>query len=238
MTASVVIEQPNYIPWLGYFDLVRQASIMVWYDDVQYTKRDWRNRNRVAGAAAPEWLTIPVKTRGHFDQRICEVEIDDTQPWVRRHLGTLRRCYGGAPYYDVVQDIVVARLGAGYRLLSDLTIAVNEAICEVLGLRPLFVRSSQLPRKTLDRQERLIEICRQLAATTYLSGPAARAYIEPQRFAKADLDLRYVVYDYPPYPRGEGPFLPKLSVIDALAWLGPDRTAAFLASHGDRTVAA
>src|SRR4029450_6585118 len=97
---TVVIEQPNYIPWLGYVDLIRQSDVWIWYDDVQYTRRDWRNRNRIAGND-PLWLTIPVKAKGGFAQRICDVQIDDAQPWARRHLDMIRRCYARAPFFSL-----------------------------------------------------------------------------------------------------------------------------------------
>lgn len=238
MKRTVVIEQPNYIPWLGYFDLIRQSDLWIWYDDVQYTKRDWRNRNRIAGRVSPEWLTIPVKTKGNFAQLISEVEIDQSQDWGRRHLQTLCRCYGGAPFFGAVYDVVASALEACHHRLADLTIALNEAICALLRFTPQFVRSSRIPRTNTDRQKRLVEICGAVGATTYLSGPAARAYIEPRTFADAGMNLRYISYAYPPYARGDAPFIPNLSVIDALAWLGPVGTAAFLATHGARTVAA
>src|SRR5437588_7818829 len=102
MSGTVGIVQPSYIPWAGFFDLIRQSDVWVWYDDVQYTKRDWRNRNRIAGGTNVEWLTIPVKTKGRFAQRICDVEIDYLQPWARRHLETLRRWYAAAPFFASV----------------------------------------------------------------------------------------------------------------------------------------
>jgi hypothetical protein len=228
----VVIEQPNYIPWLGYFDLLAQSDVWVWYDDVQYTKRDWRNRNRVAADGEPLWLTIPVQTKGRYEQPICEVEIDYAQPWVRRHLATLRRCYGRAPYFDAVYAIVSAALERGHARLADLTIELNESLCAYLGLRRRFLRSSALAGIEGRKQERLLSICRRLGAATYLSGPAARDYIAPAAFAAAGVALRYIVYDYPPYSRGGRPFVPRLSILDPLVWLGPAETAAFLMRHG------
>jgi hypothetical protein len=226
----VVIEQPNYIPWLGYFDLLSQADIWVWYDDVQYTRRDWRNRNRVAAGDEPSWLTVPVKTRGRYAQRICDVEIDYEQPWVRRHLATVRRCYGRAPHFAVVDGLLRAALEAGHQRLAELTITLNVALCACLGLRPQFLRGS--PRGEVgERQERLIAICRRLGATTYLSGPAARAYSEPQAFTDAGLALRYIDYDYPPSERGGFPFVSQLSILDPLAWLGSAATAELLRRH-------
>jgi hypothetical protein len=226
----VVIEQPNYIPWLGYFDLVAQADVWVWYDDVQYTRRDWRNRNRIAAGGEPSWLTVPVKSRGRYTQRICDVEVDYEQPWTRRHLAAVRHCYGRAPHFTLVYELMRTALEAGHQRLAELTIMLNEAIFGCLGLSPQLRRSSSLGELG-GRQERLIAICRRLGGTTYLSGPAARAYIEPQGFVEAGLALRYIAYDYAPYDRGGLPFVPQLSILDPLAWLGPAGTAELLATH-------
>jgi WbqC-like protein len=231
VTRTVVIEQPNYIPWCGYFDLVRQSDVWVWYDDVQYTKRDWRNRNRVAGDVA-EWLTIPVKTKGRFAQRICDVEIDDSQPWRRRHLETIRRCYARAPFFEPMFALIQSSLASDFTCLADLTIHINEAICSLIGFSPSFLRSSQLQRTGSSGEKRLIETCRCVGGDVYLSGPAARAYIDPRAFAAAGIELRYIVYDYPPYARGSKPFVPNLSIIDMLAWLGPRGTDEYLAAQG------
>lgn len=238
MRRTVAIVQPNYIPWLGYFDLIRQSDVWVWYDDVQYTRRDWRNRNRVARGGEPLWLTIPVKSKGRYEQRIRDVEIDCEQRWIDRHLKTLRSCYARAPFFDRVEPLLAGALQAEHRYLTDLTISLNESICALLHIAPRFLRSSRLTSAVAERQERLIAICRAAGGTTYLSGPAARAYIEPRRFADAGIELRYIVYDYPPYPRGSYAFVPNLSIVDALAWIGPEATSAFLAAHGRSEVEA
>ncbi len=227
MKRTVVIEQPNYVPWIGYFDLIRQSDVWVWYDDVQYTRRDWRNRNRIA-AGAGEWLTIPVITKGRFRQPICDVEVDDARPWRRHHLDSIRRCYARAPFFQPMFEVMESALGASDNRLADLTIRLNESICVLLGLRPAFRRSSQMPRVIGTRDERLIRICRSVAGKVYLSGPAARAYIDPHAFAAADIELRYILYDYPPYTRGAREFVPNLSILDLLSWLGPHGTVAYL----------
>jgi WbqC-like protein family len=234
MDRKVAIIQSNYIPWKGYFDLIGQVDEFVLYDDAQYTKRDWRNRNRIAADEA-EWLTIPVNTRGRFSQLICEAEIDDTRPWRRQHLESFRRCYARAPFFQPVFSLLEEALLSGETCLADLTIRLSESICAMLELQRTFVRSSQLPHTSSGREERLIEICRAVEGNVYLSGPTARAYIDPRVFAAADVELRYVIYDYAPYPRGPRPFVPNLSIVDALAWLGPRGTAEYLATQGGKS---
>jgi hypothetical protein len=232
MRRTVVIEQPNYLPWIGYFDLIRQSDIWIWYDDVQYTKRDWRNRNRVAFGDAAEWLTIPVRTKGRFTQRICDVEVDHSRPWIRQHLETIRRCYARAPFFEPVFAVVKDAFDAGDTRLADLTIRLNEAICAHIGLHSTFVRSSHITTPVGRGARRLIDICRAVEGNVYLSGPAARAYIDSSEFAEAGIELRYVVYDYPRYERGGWPYLPNLSILDILAWLGPGGVTGYLDTHG------
>ena len=149
---------------------------------------------------------------------------------MRHHLATVRSVYGRAPHYPQVYELLRAALEGGHQRLADLTITLNEALAGWLGLRPRFLRSSSLAVSG-GRQDRLITICRGLDATTYLSGPAARAYIDPGAFTDAGLTLRYIVYDYPPYERGGLPFIPRLSILDPLAWLGPAATRELLAGR-------
>ncbi len=219
------------MPWIGYFDLIRQSDVWVWYDEVQYTKRDWRNRNRIAAGAA-EWLTIPVNTKGRFTQSIRNVGIDESRPWRRQHLESIRRCYAHAPYFQKMFEVMERALLAPGSSLAGLTIALNESICALIGLQPRFLRSSQMPPRLGGREERLLEICHAVEGTVYLSGPAARAYIDPRAFAAAGIELRYIVYDYPPYARGPRDWVPNLSILDALAWLGPRGTADYLEAFG------
>ena len=231
MSRVAVILQPSYLPWIGYFDLLSQADVWVWYDDVQFTRRDWRNRNRVAGDGDPQWLTVPVKSRGRFEQKILDVEIDDSRPWQRKHLETVRRLYLKAPHTEEVLDVLRQELNRRPERLADLTIDVAEALAARLGFAPRFVRSSTLTDTPGRRDQRLIAICQRLDAGVYLSGPAARAYIDPTNFQAASIELRYAIYEYPPYPRGGQRFVPRLSIVDALSWLGPRATAAYIREH-------
>lgn len=225
-----VVEQPSYLPWLGYFDLMAQADVWVWLDDVQYTKRDWRNRNRVAAKEEAEWLTIPVRSSGRYDQEIRGVEIDYGRSWRRKHLATLDRCYGRAPHFGCVRDLIEEAFASQPTLLADLVIHLGESLAKLLGLAPEFRRSSAMALQETNRQARLIEICRESCASTYLSGPAAKAYIAPATFEERGIELRYIVYGYPEYWRGGQRFVEHLSIVDALAWIGASATATLL--HG------
>jgi hypothetical protein len=222
----VVIEQPNYFPWVGYFDLMAQADVWVWYDDVQYTRRDWRNRNQVAGRdGVASWLTVPVQSRGRFDQLICDVALDNSIPWARRHLATLRHCYAQAPFFARLWPPLEELLSRPWTQLAALTVELGEQVAAWLGIAPTFLRSSTLTDVSGTRQERLLAICQRLHAGTYLSGPRAQAYIEPTGFIAAGHGLRYVIYGDYPYPR-PGSCRQPLSVLDPLFWIGPEATRA------------
>ena len=229
---TLAILQPNYLPWVGNFDLVAQSDIWVWFDDVQYTRRDWRNRNRVAGAGDPIWLTVPVKHGSRDSLRICDVEIDQHGGWGGRHLETIRHCYTRAPHFGETFELIRRSLEVGHGRLADLAIELNEKICAALGLRRTFVRSSTLAGITGAKTDRLLAICEKLGAGSYLSGPAAGAYLEAERFRQRGIEVRYAVYQYPRYERGDHPFVERLSIVDPLCWVGASEVAGWLARPG------
>jgi len=211
--------QSSYIPWRGYFDLIRQSDIFVFHDDIQYTKQDWRNRNRIKTAAGLIWLSIPVRkatARGAID----EVEIDNEQDWGRKHWHAIETHYDNAPFFSQYADFFKANLTRHWDRLSHLNVYLISNICDALGIRTKFIDSRSLGltgRKT----ERLIQICRACDATRYLSGPSARNYIEPDKFKAIGVEIEYMVYDYPPYPQQFGPFVEGASIIDLLFNCGP-----------------
>ena len=220
----LVVEQPNYVPWLGYFDLLDQSDMWVWYDDVQYTRRDWRNRNRVARGGEPIWLTVPVASQDHRDKPICEIEIDHSRLWVRKHLGVLKHFYRSAPFFGPVFELVQNHVEQAPPLLADFTIGLNEDLCSLMGIETQLFRSSRMSGLEGAKERRILAICRQLRPSTYLSGPAARSYLEAGTFERKGIALRYISYGYEEYPRSG--FSPRtdLSVLDALFWIGPSAT--------------
>jgi WbqC-like protein family len=216
-----VILQPSYIPWRGYFDLIHRADVFVFYDDVQYDKNGWRNRNRIKTARGTQWLTIPVPQKGVVSGRIpinAMAPIGDA--WAREHVAALTQSYGEAPFFD---DEWLRRLYADPpSLLADFTIATTIELAARLGIRDTrFLRSSAL-RATGHKTDRVIEVLREVGATHYLSGPSARDYIEPEKFAGAGIELEWMTYEYPEYPQLHPPFDPFVTVLDLLFMTGPD----------------
>jgi hypothetical protein len=198
---SIAIVQSNYIPWRGYFDLIRAADEFVILDSVQFTKNDWRNRNRIAGAAGAQWLTIPVRTAGRWPQPIAEAEVSDPG-WARRHWQSIRQNYSRAPRFRTVGE----RLEEAYRRaaaeprLSEINRLFLDAMCGLLHIATP-IGSSQLYPDHEDRVERLIGICKAAGANRYLSGPRAKAYLDPARFAAAGIEVEYFEYGVCPEPR-------------------------------------
>lgn len=212
----VVIVQSNYIPWKGYFDLIRRADELVLYDDVQYTRRDWRNRNRIKTRDGLQWLTIPVAVKGNYDAPIKEIRVAEVG-WAERHWKTIRRAYARAPFFDLYADAVAGMYArAGSDRLSDVNRLFIERIASLLGIPTRISTSMEYPL-VAGKTERLVDLCRQLDATEYLSGPSARAYIDADQFAAAGITLTYMDYSgYPDYPQLFPPFEHAVTVLDLL----------------------
>lgn len=219
-----VILQPSYIPWRGYFDQIRKADVFVFYDDVQYDKHGWRNRNRIKNSQGGQWLTIPVHAQGVVVDSlpINRIEIAWEQPWAERHWRALRENYAKAPYFQHyagwLEDVYRPRP----EKLVDFTIPLTIEIAGKLGIcQTRFLRASSLEAEG-QKTDRLISILRQLGADHYISGPSAGSYIEPEKFAAAGIQLEYMQYNYPEYPQLHPPFDPFVSILDLLLMTGPD----------------
>jgi hypothetical protein len=217
----VAISQPNYIPWKGYFDIIQAVDVFVVLDDVQYTQRDWRNRNRIKLASgASSWLTVP--TLGGRNQAIHEVLVDRGQDWARKHGEALRHSYARTPFFARYHSRFVEIVSSGHERLVDLDIALTRQICEWLGLEREVLRSSELGGAGT-KDERLLDLIAKVGGDFYLSGPAARDYIVPERFARAGVELAYHDYSgYPEYPQVSEPFDHYVTVLDLLFAVGPD----------------
>jgi hypothetical protein len=217
---TLVVLQPSYLPWLGYFDQMRKADVFVWYDDVQFDKHGWRNRNRIKGLKGPAWLTVPVLHKGRTLQAINAVEIDNRQPWRRKHLLSVKQLYARAPFTDAVLQRFAGILDRPWQRLVDLNMAITEWLASELAIGTPRHRASQLGIEG-NRGGRLIELCRHFRATRYLSGDSARDYIDIERFRAAGVELAWHSYQHPSYPQLHGDFVPYLSALDLLLNLGP-----------------
>lgn len=223
MMKTVVIVQSNYIPWKGYFDLMHDADEFILFDDRQYTKRDWRNRNQVKAEAGLQWLTIPVEVKGKFDQRIDETVIAD-RGWASSHWKTLVQLYRQAPHFKTYADRVEAlyRSAADEPMLSLVNRLFLEGVGSILGLATRLTWSTDFPGVE-GKTERLIGLCKATGARRYISGPAARGYIQDELFEEAGVELLFKSYfGYPEYPQLHPPFAHGVTVLDLLFNVGPD----------------
>jgi hypothetical protein len=217
---KVAVVQSNYIPWKGYFDLMARVDEFVLYDDVQYTRRDWRNRNRLKTPQGVQWLTIPVQVKGRYLQRIDETFVSDPN-WSERHWATLEGWYSKAPYFSSYKSLLEDMYkNTRERKLSAINRRFLQTLRDALGIDTPLSSSSDYPgegRKT----ERLLSICRASGATHYLSGPAAREYLDEDAFATAGIAVEWMSYEgYPEYPQLHPPFEHAVSVLDLLLNVG------------------
>jgi hypothetical protein len=218
----ISIIQSCYIPWRGFFDLIGRCDQYVMFDHVQYSKRHWHNRNIVKTAAGPQWLTIPVISKGRYEQTIDAVEIE--KPWAEQHWRALELAYRRAPFFDSLGQTVHRwyERAAKQALLTEVNAIFLGEIAGLLGLGTRIVRDTAYPAGGV-KSERLLQIVRAAGADRYLSGPSAKAYFDEPLFAKAGIEVEWMSYDgYAEYPQLHGPFEPAVSVLDLLFNVGPD----------------
>ena len=218
---TLVVLQPGYLPWLGFFDQMRRSDVFVYYDDVQFDKHGWRNRNRIKTPAGPLWLTVPVLHRGLGNPQIVDTRIDRTTPWARKHVRTIRQYYARAPFIDRYLPQLEEQLERPWTHIAELDIAVAGLLGRWLSLEPRIYRSSEL-KVAGDKSERLLNLCRHFGATRYLSGDAAREYLDVDLFARHGVAVEWQNYRHPVYPQQHGAFLPFLSALDLLLNCGDD----------------
>ena len=218
----LAIVQSSYIPWKGYFDLINSVDEFVLFDDMQYTRRDWRNRNRIKTPRGPAWLSIPVSSKGQFDEAIRRIRVDDAD-WASRHWRTIRANYARAPHFRTWSDrLEPLYLDCRESYLSDVNRRFLSAICEMLGIRTRLSWSWEYDLED-GKTERLVSICRQAGAGVYVTGPSAAAYLDAQLFRDAGIELIYFDYAaYPEYRQLYPPFEHRVSVLDLLLNEGPD----------------
>jgi hypothetical protein len=231
---SVAIVQSSYVPWKGYFDLIGRVDEFIIYDDVQYTRRDWRNRNRLKTPDGVRWLTIPVRVKGRYHQRIDETLIDDPS-WASRHWASLRTWYGRAPFFELYRPVLEdLYLGTNDLSLSRINRRFLQTLCDILCIRTDLSWSSDYPCEG-EKTSRLISICKAAGASRYLTGPAARSYLDEDSFRAEGIAVEWMTYEgYPAYPQPYPPFDHHVSVLDLLFNVGEDATRYMLGGAYER----
>jgi hypothetical protein len=218
----VAIVQSNYIPWKGYFDLINSVDEFILFDDVQYTARDWRNRNKIKTAHGVIWLSIPIEVKGQYFQKIRDARVSDPT-WRVRHWKSMTQAYGKARYFAQYRKCLEELYrSSSAQYLSEINYVFLSTLCSLLGIHTHITWSSNydlVPGKT----ERLVSLCQQAGATEYVSGPAAKSYLDETLFATAGIQVRWMDYfGYPEYSQLFPPFEHAISVIDLLFNEGPN----------------
>ncbi|MBU2623840.1 MAG: WbqC family protein [Proteobacteria bacterium] len=213
---KIAIVQSNYIPWKGYFDLIAAVDEFILYDDMQYTRRDWRNRNQIKTPQGLQWLTVPVKVKGKYHQTIRETEIEGVD-WAKSHWKSLYQNYRRAKHFNALaQELEPLYLQTEYSHLSQLNRSLIEWVCSKLGIKTII--SNSWDYQLIDgRSERITDLCVKAGGREYISGPAARDYIDETVFAEGGIKLTWFDYTgYPEYPQLWGDFTHGVSILDLL----------------------
>jgi hypothetical protein len=219
----VAIVQSSYIPWKGYFDLIRASDEFILLDDVQFTKRDWRSRNQIKTRQGLMWLTIPVRTKGLYTQLIQDTHVTDGR-WAAKHWATIQASYARSPFFSWIAEVLapVYRDLATEPRVSGINHRLTLALCRLLGITTPITWSTDYGAPA-GKNERLLELCRKAGATRYLSGPSARGYVDEPMFAAAGITVEFADYSgYPEYPQPYPPFEHAVSVVDLLCCTGPE----------------
>lgn len=221
---KIIITQSNYIPWKGYFDSINMVDEFVLYDDMQFTRRDWRNRNQIKTRDGVKWLTIPVEVKGKYFQKIKETKISEPD-WAEKHWNTIIHNYSRAKYFNEYKQIFEKLyLDSKEEYLSKVNYNFIKTICEILGIKTKMIWSDEF-NLLEEKTERLVDICKTLGATDYYSGPAAKAYMNEELFEKEDIRVHYFDYSgYPEYEQLHGEFTHAVSIIDLIFNEGPNST--------------
>ncbi len=218
---KVAILQSNYIPWKGYFDMIAAVDEFILYDDMQYTRRDWRNRNQIKTPQGAQWLTVPVLVKGKYHQKIRETEIDGAD-WAAAHWKALVQNYKRTPHFESVAAwLEPIYVGESFTHISELNRRLIEKVCAYLGINTKITNSWDYILAE-GKTERLAQLCRQAGGTEYVSGPAAKDYVEAQVFSDLNIKLTWFDYaGYPEYPQQWGDFIHGVTILDLLFNCGP-----------------
>jgi len=222
----IAVLQPGYLPWLGFFEQMLSVDVFVLYDDVQYDRRGWRNRNRLKSPNGPVWLTVPVIQKGKYHQIIRDVIIDNSRPWRKKHIGTVETFYRKAPYFERLFPEFSEILNRDWEYLWELDLALIRWMSGIIGIGTPIKLASEL-HVPGTKSERLLEICHKLGADEYYSGAAARHYLDLSLFSASwevagGVKVHFQEYNHPVYPQLHGQFVSHLSTLDLLMIAAPE----------------
>jgi len=216
----VTIHQPEHLPWLGFFDKMRQADMLVLLDTTQFAKNDFQNRNRIKTRSGSSWLTVPVFSKGASKQSITDVEICNDGKWGKRCWSLIYENYREAPYFARHKPFFEELYARKWSKLADLNVMIIQYLTEQLGLKTELVTASELGIYGRGATSVLVTICRSLGADVYLSGKYGKQYLDETQFVEHNIEVRYQDFQHPIYPQLWGEFLSHMSAIDLLCNCG------------------
>jgi len=215
MKKIVCIHQPDFLPYLGFFDRLLNSDIFVMLNDVQFLRRGWHHRDKIKTSQGVQWLTVPVKKKGQYRQLIKDAKIDYQTHWKQKHLATIKFNYIKAPYFNTYFGDLQRIYDKTFEFLIDFNVELLQWILDIMQHSAQIVFASSLGVKST-RTLRLVEIVERLGGTTYFSGVGAKAYLEEHLFAERNIRLIWQDFKHPVYPQLYGEFVPNLSVLDCL----------------------
>ncbi len=221
------VHQPNYLPWAGFFHKMQNCDVLIILDNIQFARRSYGNRTQIKTQAGAQWLTLPVE-RGPLEQKINKVRLFDPPKNQSQNFKTIRHAYAKAPYFSCLEAKLKPFYAQPEELLFPFNLRLIQLFADILEIKTPLLLASSLGEPPAGKNERIIFLCQQCGANTYLSGRGGEAYNEPLALQAAGLTLEYQSFQPPVYPQGKGDFIPGLSILDLVMYAGPKQSKSLL----------
>jgi len=222
--------QPVYLPWLGLFHKIALADKFVSFNQVQYQPKDWNNRNQIKTQSGLHWLSVPVMRKGYLEKTISDIEIDNSQPWARKHWKSLSLAYSKAPYFNKYSDFFEEIYSCRWDNLVELNETMLKGFLNILGI-DIIVESAQDWHFKGEKSALVLDMCRQTKASDYIFGAMGRDYADVKAFEDAGINVYFQNYIHPVYPQLHGEFRPNLSIVDLIFNCGEESKDILLAKN-------
>jgi len=216
---TCVVLQPSFMPWIGYLEQILRSDVFVFFCSAQYTKNDWRNRNRIKTHNGWIWLTVPATYS--YPDSIAETKIDNSCDWRGNHFKTIQQYYAKARYFKKYRNTLEEFYSREYDTIEQIAESSIKMICGILGLNPVFLCSKNIEIPAGDKSEKLLNICKYLGADSYYCGKASKGYLDEDLMLNNGVDVRFQNYQHPVYTQLHGEFISYLSVLDLILNEGP-----------------
>jgi len=224
---KVCIHQPDFLPFLGFYQKLKRSDIYIALDHVQFIKRGWQNRDRIKSQNGEIWLTVPVENKGNYKQLLMDTKLDDSQQWREKHLNTIKSCYGKAPHFKSYFEKIEAIYRQPHGTLTKLNLSFIRFFLDIFKMDIPIKKSSEMNPDGA-KNELLIDLCKKISAAKYITGTGATEYLDDAMFKANGIELEVVSFNPKPYPQLFGDFIPNLSAVDFLFNKGVDGLDGYL----------